>query len=202
MINIYEFEEKKESLLEDKINELNSDLNELLVFKKEIDGGFLKSKKYYAKVIKKSEVKKFIKDFFNEIAKYMNISISSEVNEKDNAINILLVTDNNAVLIGKDGRTLKSLQLLIRQAIKAQTGFNVYLNMDIGGYKKNKLKKFDFEIKRIAKEVLHSKVDVKLDPMNSYERRIVHSIVSEFDELSTISEGEDPERFITIKYNK
>lgn len=203
MINVYEFEEKKVENIEDKIaTELNTEKEDLLIYKKELEGGFLKGKKTYIKAVKKEDLKKYIKTFLENLSKLMNIDIKSEVNEKDGAINAILVTDNNAVLIGKDGRTLKSLQILIRQAIKSQTGFNIHLNMDVGGYKKSRQKKLEYTAKKIAKEVLNTKVDSTLDPMNSFERRVVHSVVSKFEGLKTESKGIEPERYIIIKYVK
>ena len=62
-----------------------------------------------------------------------------------------------------------------------------------------KEKHLEFEIKKICKEVLKTKVEVKLDPMNSYERRIVHNVVSKFDKLYSESEGEAPNRYTVIK---
>jgi spoIIIJ-associated protein len=62
------------------------------------------------------------------------------------------------------------------------------------------MKKIEIEVRKIAKEVLETKIDAKLDPMNSFERRLVHTIVSEFDGLYTESEGEPPNRYVVIKY--
>ena len=77
--------------------------------------------------------------------------------------------------------------------------FNLKLSLDIGNYRAKKIKNLEREIKNICKEVLNTKVEVKLDPMNSYERRIVHSIVSEFEDLQSISEGVEPHRYTIIK---
>ena len=63
-----------------------------------------------------------------------------------------------------------------------------------------KVKRIEREIKKIAKEVLNSKIEAKLDPMNSYERRIVHTIISNFEKLETESFGQDPMRYVVIRY--
>ena len=77
---------------------------------------------------------------------------------------------------------------------------DIKINIDASNYKKKKEEYFEREIKKIAKEVLKTKIDTKLDPMNSYNRRIVHSIVSNFKNLKTESIGEEPNRYTIIKY--
>ena len=76
----------------------------------------------------------------------------------------------------------------------------IKINVDISNYKYEQAKKLEKNIKNIAKEVLKTKVDTSLDPMNSYNRRIVHTIVSEFSDLETESVGEGKERHVVIKY--
>ena len=76
----------------------------------------------------------------------------------------------------------------------------IKINVDISNYKYEQTKKLEKNIKNIAKEVLKTKVDTSLDPMNSYNRRIVHTIVSEFSDLETESVGEGKERHVVIRY--
>ena len=76
------------------------------------------------------------------------------------------------------------------------------ITITINNYKGKKLKNFEYEIKSIAKSVLKTHVDVKLDPMNSYNRRIVHNIISQYKNLKTESIGEEPERYTIIKYQE
>jgi spoIIIJ-associated protein len=106
------------------------------------------------------------------------------------------------LLIGKDGRTLNSIQLLLHQIINNLTGLNLRINVDVGNYKERKIKRIEKEIKKIAKEVLNSKIEAKLDPMNSYERRIVHTIISNYEKLETESIGQDPMRYVVIRYKE
>ena len=117
-----------------------------------------------------------------------------------NILSVMLVSDNNPILIGKDGKNLSSIQTIIRQVVNNQTKQNIKINVDASNYKERKIKNLEREIKKIARDVLTSKVDVKLDPMNSYERRIIHSLISEYENLETISEGAEPNRYVVIKY--
>lgn len=203
MIEVFEVESKtKEDALNKCLELTQTDLRDLYIKETEIEGKIFKSKKYSIRAIKKSDVINFIKEYLKTISSLMNIDIKYEVKEKDDVINVLLVSNNNAILIGKEGRTLNSLQILLKQAINAKTGLNIRIILDASDYKSKKLKNLEYEVKKIAKEVLNTKIEAKLDPMNSYERRFVHTIISEYDNLITESNGETPNRYVTIKYKE
>jgi len=202
-MELYEVEGKTKEEAIDKVLE-KTDSNEMDLFLSfgESEAKFLKAKKVIVKAVKKSDAVKFVRDYISKFSKLMNLDIKSEVNEKDDVINVILVSDNNPILIGKDGRTLNSLQMMIRQALSAQTGINIKLNMDASNYKANKLINLEYDINRIVKEVLATHESVNLDHMNSYERRFVHNLVSTYKELSSVSTGEGLERKITISYKE
>lgn len=151
-------------------------------------------------VIKKDDVKKYIEDYIQELGNNMNIEIKSNIFEEDDVFFVRINSNNNSILIGKDGKTLNSIQYLLRKTISNLTGFNVNVNIDVSNYKKKIEKKFENEIKQIINEVLKSKIETKLDPMNSYKRRIVHSIASNYYNIETMSVGEEPNRCTIIKY--
>lgn len=79
---------------------------------------------------------------------------------------------------------------------------NLKINLDVSNYKMKKMKNIEKIVREVALEVKNSKVTASLDPMNSYERRFVHTIISEYPELETESVGEGLERHITIKYKE
>lgn len=202
MFNLLTYEGKnKEELVKKVTEELNCNANELVILEQFTEGKLFKSQKYNLSVITKAEIKKQFRNFFNELSKLMNIAIESEINIiDDNIYNINLVTSNNSILIGKEGKTLESVQYLLRQIVQNDLQNKIKVNIDISNYKYEQTKKFEKNIKNIAKEVLKTKVDTSLDPMNSYNRRIVHTIVSEFSNLETESIGEGKERHVVIKY--
>lgn len=201
MIEVLKFEGKNQEDVTAKIvAEVGQPIETLYTKESETEGKLFKAKKVVIEVVKKADIVMFVKEYIRTTAKLMNLDIKSEVNEKDDIINIILVSDNNPILIGKEGRTLNSLQTLIRQAISCQTGFNIKLNLDASNYKAQKLKNLEYDIKKIAHEVMDTHLDVKLDPMNSYERRFVHNLIGEYSELTSASDGEGIERHITIKY--
>ena len=203
MIEVYKIEAKnQEEALEKLVTLIGQPAESLFVKESETEGKLFKAKKVVIEAIKKEDVVSFIKDFIKTTSKLMNLEIQSEVNEHDDVISIILVSDNNPILIGKEGRTLNSFQLLIRQAIQAKTGFNVKINLDASNYKVRKMQNLEYDMKRIIHEVLDTHIAVSLDPMNSYERRFVHNLISEYKGLSSESEGEGMYRHIIIKYNE
>lgn len=203
MLTLYNYEGKSQAEIEKKIIEdLNISKEDLIINIKEEDGKLFKSKKYYYEVVKKSDIIKYVKEYIKSLSQNMNLAINSEVNIKDDVLNIVLVSDNNSILIGKDGKTLSSIQVLLRNSINSKIRTGLKINIDASNYKVNKQKKLEFEIKKIAKEVINSHISVKLDPMNSYERRCIHNVIAKYSELKSISHGEDPNRYVEISYKE
>lgn len=203
MMNVKVYEAKtKEEALEKVKQELNLEENDLYIEEEIQEAKLFKSSKCTLKVITKEEVKKYLKEYIETYSTLMNIKINYELNETDGIYNLTLVSENNPILIGKEGKTLESLQLLVRQAIQKQTNHPIKVNIDISGYKNKKLKNLEYEVKKIAREVQKSGIDASLDPMNSYERRRIHTLISEMDHLETESVGEGRERHIVIKYKE
>ncbi len=204
MIKKYNLVEKTK---EEAINELEKQTGKKIedFYYKDYEieiGTILKKKKHTVEAVSKEEVIKFIKDFFNHLAYFSNINIKSEVKEKDEIISVILVSNNNPVLIGKDGKNLNAIQTILRTSLTNQTNQNIKVNVDAANYKNKKLKYLERDIKNIIKEIQNTKESATLDPMNSFERRFVHSIVSEYENLSSESSGAGKERKITIKYEE
>ncbi len=203
MITSYKYEGKNnEELLIDALTELKVTRDDVYFKQTTEEGKLFKAKKYIIEIIKKEDVINYIKKYINEFANKFGVKINSEVRESDGIINVMLVTENNALLIGKDGKNIDAIQILLRQAVCNQTNQNIKVLVDISDYKNKKNKNLEFEIKKICKEVLNTKVEVKLDPMNSYQRRIVHTVVSEFPNLKSESIGEAPNRYTVISYKE
>ena len=192
----------EEEALNKCLEELNVNLGEVYYYVDSEMSGLFNKKKYTVYVTTKYEVKEFVKEFLVNLAHKMNTTFNIEVNEKDDVISALIIGDNNGVLIGKDGNTLKSIQFILRQSLRKFGKFDIRVNLDVAGYKAKKERNIIFESKKIAKEVSKTHVDAKLDPMNSYERRIVHMAVQNFKNIATESEGEEPNRYVVIKYKE
>lgn len=198
---LYRYEGKnKEEIEKQMLNELNTSKENLFIREKEEDGSLFKAKKYIYEVAKKEDIIVFVKDYIEELSNNFGVQIKSEVRFKEDILYIVLVSDNNAIIIGKEGRTLSALQTLIKSTINNKIGFNIKVNLDASNYKAKKQKNLEYEIKKIAKDVLKSHVDVKLDPMNSYDRRCVHNVIAKFEDLKSESFGENPNRYVVISY--
>lgn len=174
-----------------------------LYYKETIEEGKLfKSGKCKIEAIKKEDVKQYIKEFLNKIGELMEIELHSEIRMDEDIINVSIISDNSPILIGREGKNLDALQTLLRQSLSNQTNMLIKVNLDASDYKLKKQKRLEREIKNIAREVLKTKIDAKLDPMNAFDRRIVHSVISTYENLETESLGEAPNRYVTIKYKE
>ena len=199
LLNKYIYEDKTEEKVLEKLDkELNKD--NVIYNIREEKVGILKSTKIILTAYKNEEIEELINKFIENTGKGLNINISSNIQIDNESINISLSSDNSSALIGKNGKMLNSIQVLLKKLIEIQTGMNLRINLDIENYKKRKIENLERDIKKIIKDVLRTRVDAKLDPMNSYERRIVHNLVSNYGQLSSSSEGEEPNRYVVIKY--
>ena len=171
----YMYEGKnKEEAINKAVNELNTVRENLIVEVLEETKGIVK-KKVVVKVIKQDEVVDFIKDTLNEITKLMGVNINLEVRKRDESISIKIFSDNNAILIGKNGRTITALQSLIKQMVYNVLEEKISIILDVENYKEKRIKSLEYLARNTAKEVSKTKIEAKLDSMNSYERRIIHS---------------------------
>ncbi len=202
-MKVYEYEGKNlEELVLKALNELNVKDDELLYSSKEEVIGLLKKKKIILKVILKTDVIEFCKSYLKNIIEKMGLEVNLETKRKENCILIKIHSNNNAILIGKNGKTLESLQILTRQSIYSKTGIFVNIVLDVENYKEKHQKNIEYLAKKLAKEVSQTQIEIKMDSMNSYERRLVHEILKDFKEIKTESEGEEPNRYVVIKPSK
>lgn len=189
----------KEEALEKALAELNVNENDIYIKETEQKVGLFKNKKIELEIIKKSDVLDNLKEFILKITKLMGIEANIETKIRDNNVTITLYSDNNNILIGKNGRTIEALSLIAKQYIQNEAGVNYRFLLDVGEYKAKQQKNIEYIAKKTAREVAKTKIEAKLDPMNSYERRIVHSILSDNDKVYTESVGEEPNRSVVIK---
>ena len=189
-----------EELKKEAFEKLGVEEKDCLISVSSSKSGLFKTKEEYeVKVYKLNDVADAIKDYLKELLSNMNIDANFEVKIRDEQINIKMFSDKNNILIGKDGKTLKALQTVIRQHIYREIQAYPYILLDVENYKEKKIKNLEYLTKKLAKEVLRTKQPVAMDNMNSYERRIAHNVLSSFDGLTSASEGEEPNRHIVIK---
>ena len=200
-LEVYEaktLEEAKAKALED----LRVEENEILYKTEEKKGKLFKGNTFLYKAIKISDVASFLKEKLSELLENMGIDAKYESSIRDEQISIKIYSDKNNILIGRNGQTLMAIQTVLRQVVHNEIGLYPYILLDVENYKEKKISNLERTAKRIAKEVIKTKIEVKLDDMNSYERRIIHNALSEFKNISTTSEGEEPHRHIVISYKE
>ena len=186
-------EAKEKALSELKVAEEN------LIIKVLEEKNSLLKKSVKIEVINYNDIVNYVKEVINEITKLMGMTVNLEVRRRDKNITIKIFSDHNAVLIGKNGYTISALQTIVRQIIYNEIGENLSIILDVENYKEKKIKNIEYLAKKTAREVAKTKVEAKLDSMNSYERRIVHSILSDDKYVYTESVGEEPNRCVVIK---
>ena len=197
----YKFQAKsEEGLLDKALNELGLKEEDVITKSYEEKGGLFSGKKYTLEVIKISDVAEVGKEIIKELLSSLGINANIETKLRDGQIKYQLHSQNNSVLIGKNGHILDSIQTYVRQAVLNTLDLYVNITVDVEGYKEKQNYFLEKRVKKIARDVTLSKVDVKLDPMNSYERKIVHSALQGFKYIKTESEGEEPNRCVVIKY--
>jgi len=119
--------------------------------------------------------------------------------EGDHEFSFAINSDENPVLIGKNGKTLDAIQFYMRNLLNLFSDKRVIVLVDVGGYKANRRKQLEILATKTAKEVAKTKIEVKLDAMNAYERRIIHTKLSDWRDVVTTSEGDKGNRHIVIK---
>ena len=190
----------KEEAIEKATIDLQETENNLIINElEEVKGGLFKSKKVEIEVVERREVVKYIKEYLNKLLKNLGFTANIEIKNKEEVPVYTIYSDNDALLIGKNGKNLKALSIIVAQHIMRETGHHFKFNIDINSYKEKREKSLENLAKRVAREVATTKIPVKLDSMNSYERRIIHNILTDNKKVYTESEGEEPNRCVVIK---
>lgn len=192
----------KEELLKKILEELNCNEKDILYKIEEIKGKLFKSASVKINVVTIEEVTLYLKEYLKELLQNMNLECTFESKIRDGQITIKMFSNKNAILIGKNGQTLKALQNILRQVIYKEIEVYPYIILDVEDYKEKQEKRLERLAHQIAKEVRQTGVEVTMDNMNSYERRIIHNALSKYDDISTKSEGEEPNRHIVVRLQK
>ena len=148
----------------------------------------------------KEVIKKDIQTFLNNMFGAMSMEVKADItfDDEENSVNVDLSGDNMGVLIGKRGQTLDSIQYLTSLVINKNSEKYVRVKLDTENYRKRRKETLESLAKNIAYKVKRSRRPVSLEPMNPYERRIIHSALQADKFVSTRSEGEEPFRHVVV----
>ena len=155
----------------------------------------------------KSSVEDTAKDFLKDVFEAMDITVVVNVkyDEIENTMDIDLSGDEMGVLIGKRGQTLDSLQYLVSLVVNKNTENYIRVKVDTENYRHRRKETLENLAKNISYKVKRTKRPVSLEPMNPYERRIIHSALQNDKYVTTHSEGDEPFRHVVVvlkKYDK
>lgn len=197
----HKYQEKTKEAAIDKAKIDLQETEENLIIKEleTTKGGLFKSKKVEIEVIERREVIKYIKEYLVKLLKNLGFNTNIEIKNKETIPIYTIYSDNDALLIGKNGKNLKALSTIVNQHIQKELDQTFKFIIDINSYKEKREKQLESLAKRTAREVANTKIDAKLDSMNSYERRIIHNALANSKKVYTESEGEEPNRCVVIK---
>ena len=144
------------------------------------------------------------KDFLENFLREAEIDGYVERKMRDNIVEYSITTaDANGVLIGHNSQTLAALQyitsLIVNQYFDRETESGLIVKVDIGDYRKQRDEKLERMAVRIAREVARTKIPVNLRYMNAYERKVIHTKLSSWKDVTTHSEGVEPRRYLVIE---
>ena len=142
----------------------------------------------------------FLKDVFAAMG--MTVVINVKYDETENAMDIDLNGDDMGVLIGKRGQTLDSLQYLVSLVVNKDVENYIRVKVDTENYRQRRKETLENLAKNISYKVKRTKRPVSLEPMNPYERRIIHSALQNDKYVTTHSEGEEPFRHVVVVLKK
>jgi len=153
------------------------------------------------------DVKEFIFEYLGSYFTELNQGVSIEIiidhnKERENEIvyRVVLDAENNAIIIGKNGQTLRAISTVLKAAVNATFKKRINVIIDVNHYKEDRYKKVKAIARREAINVVKSHVDVELDPMPNDERKVIHQYLQDFKGVTTISVGEGNKRHLCIKY--
>ena len=170
----------------------------------------LKEEKTFAKETAKvsnvdaKEVEEAAKKFLGEVfdAMEMEVIVDAKYNDADKALDIDMRGEEIGILIGKRGQTLDSLQYLVSLVVNRGQADYIRVKLDTENYRQRRKETLENLAKNIAYKVKRTKRPVSLEPMNPYERRIIHSALQNDRYVTTHSEGEEPFRRVVVSLKK
>ena len=156
------------------------------------------------KARKKFNLLDHTKDFLARLFKAMNVDVNSTVDydEESRTMNIVFDGEDMGLLIGKRGQTLDSLQYIISLVVNKESDSYIRIKVDTENYRERRKATLENLAKNLAYKVKRTRRPVSLEPMNPYERRVIHSVLQNDRYVETHSEGEEPYRKVVITLKK
>ena len=154
------------------------------------------------KVLPKKSIEEVASDFLKSVFQAMNLEVKVIINVHEDMMDVELSGDEMGILIGKRGQTLDSLQYLLSLVVNKESESYVKVKVDTENYRQRRRETLEGLAKNIAFKVKRTKRSVSLEPMNPFERRVIHSELQNNDFVRTFSEGEEPYRRVVVELKK
>lgn len=151
------------------------------------------------KIVNKEEI---IRSYLKKIYDCLDIRIDVRVEEEEDTVRVFVTGEGSSILIGRHGESLDGLQTILNIYLTKETDEHKRLILDIEGYREKRETSLVAYAKKMAQKVMYSRRAIKLDPMNPYERRIVHFALQDNTKITSFSEGEEPNRRIVLALKK
>ncbi|MFY0546019.1 RNA-binding cell elongation regulator Jag/EloR [Brevibacillus sp. H7] len=136
--------------------------------------------------------------FLKEVLKNMNVNARVESRHAEDGILFDIQGDNLGIIIGRRGQTLDSLQYLVNVVANRHVDKHVRITLDAENYRLRRKETLEHLAERTAQKALHTKREIRLEPMSAAERKIIHAFLQKRPDVVTYSEGEEPHRYIVI----
>lgn len=195
-----------ESAIEEALSELNIEKEnaEIEVIDEGSKGifGLIGGRNALVRVYKKIDFETIAREFLQPIFDSMGIDEQLEFTIEEDSINVKISAEDIGIVIGRRGETLDSLQYLLGLVIKKNSDKFIRVTLDVGNYREKREETLKRLAKRLADKVAKNRKSITLEPMNPYERRIIHATLQGFRSVETYSIGEEPHRKVVIKYKR
>ena len=145
-------------------------------------------------------VQEYIEGYVRRFISEMGFEVETVSYLQDGRIYCNINTSNNSILIGKAGVILRAINFIVKNAVSTTYKKRIELSIDINGYKEERYKKIASMARKLGKQVLRTKADIKLDPMPADERKVMHQELAKLDHVKTQSYGEGKNRHMVISY--
>lgn len=195
-----------ESAIEEALNELNIEEKdaEIEILDEGSKGlfGIIGGRNALVRVRKKADYDKIVREFLEPIFNAMAIEGDLEVLVEDDIVNVRVYADDIGIIIGRRGETLDALQYLLGLVVNRTSEKFLRVILDVGNYREKREETLEKLAKKLAGKVAKSRKSITLEPMNPYERRIIHATLQNHKYVETYSVGDEPSRKVVIRYKR
>ncbi len=195
-----------ESAIEEALNDMDIDMEDadIEVLDEGSKGlfGLLGGRNAVVRVYRKANYEDIVIGFLKPVFKAMDLNEKMDIITEGDSLTVRLSAENIGIVIGRRGETLDALQYLLGLVVNKQSEKFMRVILDVGNYREKREETLVKLATRLADKVSKTRKNMTLEPMNPYERRIIHATLQDFNSVETYSIGDEPNRKVVIKYKR